>query len=137
LTRPLASPRDPWRVLTPLGHDGMNYDALDNGLWRSLVSALDWGSRGRRFESGQPDQKAPGQTTLPVPRAIPGSGKGSHRGSQNGSRDERRHPERRLWRLTVAARHHPQAPARHGSSEASTGVTPVDPGRNRWRVTRV
>ena len=25
------------------------------GLWRSLVSALDWGSRGRRFESCQPD----------------------------------------------------------------------------------
>ena len=26
-----------------------------NGLWRSLDSALDWGSRGRRFKSGQPD----------------------------------------------------------------------------------
>ena len=26
-----------------------------NGLWRSLVSAIDWGSRGRRFKSGQPD----------------------------------------------------------------------------------
>jgi hypothetical protein len=26
-----------------------------DGLWRSLVSALDWGSRGRRFKSGQPD----------------------------------------------------------------------------------
>jgi hypothetical protein len=25
------------------------------GLWRSLVSALDWGSRGREFESPQPD----------------------------------------------------------------------------------
>ena len=32
-----------------------------HGLWRSLVSALDWGSRGRRFKSGQPDQKRPGQ----------------------------------------------------------------------------
>src|SRR5205085_6032337 len=28
-----------------------------HGLWRSLVSALDWGSRGRRFKSGQPDRK--------------------------------------------------------------------------------
>ena len=26
-----------------------------NGLWRSLASALDWGSRGRRFKSCQPD----------------------------------------------------------------------------------
>ncbi len=26
------------------------------GLWRSLVSALDWGSRGPGFESRQPDQ---------------------------------------------------------------------------------
>ena len=26
------------------------------GLWRSLVSALDWGSRGRGFKSRQPDQ---------------------------------------------------------------------------------
>src|SRR5207248_1198757 len=26
------------------------------GPWRSLVSALDWGSRGRRFESGRPDE---------------------------------------------------------------------------------
>jgi hypothetical protein len=28
-----------------------------HGLWRSLVSALDWGSRGRGFKSRQPDQK--------------------------------------------------------------------------------
>ena len=27
-----------------------------HGLWRSLVSALDWGSRGREFKSPQPDQ---------------------------------------------------------------------------------
>ena len=27
-----------------------------NGLWRSLVSAPDWGSGGRRFESGQSDE---------------------------------------------------------------------------------
>ena len=25
------------------------------GLWRSLVSALVWGTRGRRFKSSQPD----------------------------------------------------------------------------------
>ena len=29
------------------------------GLWRRLVSALDWGSRGRRFKSGQPDETNP------------------------------------------------------------------------------
>ena len=29
------------------------------GLWRSLVSALDWGSRGPGFKSRQPDKKCP------------------------------------------------------------------------------
>jgi hypothetical protein len=28
---------------------------LGNGTWRSLVSALVWGTRGRRFKSGRPD----------------------------------------------------------------------------------
>ena len=28
-----------------------------SGAWRSLVSALDWGSRGRKFESSRPDRK--------------------------------------------------------------------------------
>ena len=28
-----------------------------HGAWRSLVSALDWGSRGRWFESSRPDLK--------------------------------------------------------------------------------
>src|SRR5438270_4552279 len=32
-----------------------------HGLWRSLVSALDWGSRGREFKSPQPDSKVAGQ----------------------------------------------------------------------------
>ncbi len=31
------------------------------GLWRSLVSALDWGSRGPGFKSRQPDHKDAGQ----------------------------------------------------------------------------
>ena len=31
--------------------------ALGSGLWRSLVSALDWGSRGREFKSPQPDHR--------------------------------------------------------------------------------
>ena len=29
------------------------------GAWRSLASALEWGSRGRRFESCRPDQPSP------------------------------------------------------------------------------
>src|SRR5690348_3161528 len=33
-----------------------------HGLWRSLVSALDWGSRGREFKSPQPDGKGAGQS---------------------------------------------------------------------------
>ncbi len=32
---------------------------LTHGLWRSLVSALDWGSRGREFKSPQPDHQKP------------------------------------------------------------------------------
>src|SRR5918999_4865264 len=28
----------------------------DSGTWRSLVSALVWGTRGRRFKSGRPDE---------------------------------------------------------------------------------
>jgi hypothetical protein len=32
-----------------------------HGLWRSLVSALDWGSRGREFKSPQPDCRSPVQ----------------------------------------------------------------------------
>jgi hypothetical protein len=32
-----------------------------NGLWRSLVSALDWGSRGPGFKSRQPDHEGAGQ----------------------------------------------------------------------------
>jgi hypothetical protein len=29
-----------------------------DGAWRSLVSALVWGTRGPRFKSGRPDSKA-------------------------------------------------------------------------------
>jgi hypothetical protein len=30
-----------------------------DGAWRSPVSALDWGSRGRQFKSGRPDHFPP------------------------------------------------------------------------------
>ena len=36
---------------------------MSYGLWRSLVSALVWGTRGPEFESRQPDHKGPGQST--------------------------------------------------------------------------
>jgi hypothetical protein len=41
----------------------------DDGLWRSLVSALRSGRRGRRFKSGQPDHMRAGQglKTAPMP----------------------------------------------------------------------
>ena len=40
-----------------LGEDSSLEKAVgfSDGLWRSLASALDWGSRGRRFKSCQPD----------------------------------------------------------------------------------
>ena len=41
-----------------------------HGLWRSSVSALDWGSRGRGFESRQPDSKGAGQIGVVVARAA-------------------------------------------------------------------
>ena len=36
-----------------------------NGAWRSLVSALVWGTRGPRFKSGRPDEK-PGNAGLSI-----------------------------------------------------------------------
>ena len=39
------------------------YDIGDNGVWRSPASALAWGVRGPRFESGYPDRR---QTRLPA-----------------------------------------------------------------------
>ena len=39
-----------------------------DGLWRSLVSALDWGSRGPGFKSRQPD--APGILRLTFPEVF-------------------------------------------------------------------
>lgn len=45
---------------------------LRNGLWRSLVSALVWGTKGRRFESCQPDQSRRWNTANgPNPRVRP------------------------------------------------------------------
>ena len=53
-----------------------------SGTWRSLASALDWGSRGRRFKSCRPDyersqlQRSCGLFCFPCPdnrmQAIPG-----------------------------------------------------------------
>ena len=53
------------RVHSPLG-DGVRR----HGPWRSLVSASDWGSEGRRFESGRPD----GWTRVRGPRRAPAAG---------------------------------------------------------------
>jgi hypothetical protein len=60
-TAPLDGPRLARRYHPIAGHPPINSGAaagnIDDrhGLWRSLVSALDWGSRGREFESPQPD----------------------------------------------------------------------------------
>ena len=42
-----------------------------HGLWRSLVSALDWGSRGRRFKSSQPDAVTSGFVSSTCDRDSP------------------------------------------------------------------
>ena len=49
-----------------------------HGLWRSLVSALDWGSRGRRFKSCQPD----GVSRTHVPKLHPIRVSAEQRGEQ-------------------------------------------------------
>ena len=48
-------------------------DKQSDGLWRSLVSALDWGSRGPGFKSRQPDhdsavQRAAQSVAAPLDR---------------------------------------------------------------------
>ena len=42
------------------------------GLWRSLVSALVWGTRGRRFKSSQPDENEPGHGCVGSQQAVLG-----------------------------------------------------------------
>ena len=55
-----AEPEDPDEQ--PRGTGGAtHYTDRAHGLWRSLVSALDWGSRGREFKSPQPDSEGAGQ----------------------------------------------------------------------------
>ncbi len=39
-------------LVTPFGYD------QPHGAWRSLVSALVWGTRGPEFKSRRPDEKA-------------------------------------------------------------------------------
>ena len=41
----------------PSGYAPVRSASTTRGLWRSLVSALDWGSRGPGFKSRQPDSK--------------------------------------------------------------------------------
>src|SRR5262245_17535351 len=45
---------------------------MPHGAWRSLVSALVWGTRGPEFKSRRPDQKspAPGAFLLPSPGCV-------------------------------------------------------------------
>ena len=65
------------RVLAPHAH----------GLWRSLVSALDWGSRGRRFKSGQPDRENPCTAGVWTPVATVNSASGPSRTRCNSDND--------------------------------------------------
>src|SRR5579863_8112456 len=50
-----------------------------DGLWRSLVSALGWGSRGRGFKSRQPDHALAGEGAL---RCLTGGQRGATSWSQ-------------------------------------------------------
>src|ERR671919_2484861 len=46
--------------------------ACRDGTWRSLVSALVWGTRGRRFKSGRPDGSGCSHGRLTVSTPMPG-----------------------------------------------------------------
>ena len=60
----------PWVVLVPKSPRrlvGIRIGLVcvdDSGLWRSLVHALDWGSRGPGFKSRQPDWKSAGPEAM-------------------------------------------------------------------------
>lgn len=43
----------------------MSYGLHRRGAWRSLVSALVWGTKGRRFESGRPDEISVSRAPIP------------------------------------------------------------------------
>ena len=53
-------PRDHAQALVdaPDSKSGANGYRCRRGAWRSLVSALVWGTRGRQFESARPDWKS-------------------------------------------------------------------------------
>jgi hypothetical protein len=72
LRRALLAGRVPGRAraLAP----GMRYPlrvAVANGTWPSLVKALDWGSRERRFESARPDSLNGRQRILAAILSVP------------------------------------------------------------------
>lgn len=50
-------PKRPLRLIWPEWYSPRSRTRSLFGLWRSLVSALVWGTRGRRFKSGQPDDR--------------------------------------------------------------------------------
>src|ERR671931_330342 len=50
------------------------YGVLRRGAWRSLVSALVWGTRGPEFKSRRPDSKAAAEADFSMARAAPRSG---------------------------------------------------------------
>ena len=72
------------------------------GAWRSLVSALDWGSRGRWFESSRPDQLFLGRGAQRAPRTV--SLGHDHRPSAPPAHERRRRPRGRPARLRRSAR---------------------------------
>src|SRR5262249_17646231 len=47
-----------WATSRSASASWVSYGLPRCGAWRSLVSALVWGTKGRRFESGRPDSQA-------------------------------------------------------------------------------
>ena len=70
LVTPVVAPRGRQpgqRGRGPAGLEPACYRAHRRGAWRSLVSALVWGTRGPEFESRRPDSKAPQMVAFCIP----------------------------------------------------------------------
>ena len=94
--QPLVPPEDSRRTVqgSRVGW-WLGYGLRVPGLWRSLVSALDWGSRGRRFESSQPDgEGGPDQHIRSGPLCV----RSRPRSPRSPTESQRSPPARVRWR---------------------------------------
>ena len=76
----------------------VGYAGASRGAWRSLVSALVWGTRGPRFESGRPDWNQAGSALRRVVNSRT-LRDGSDRGAARTTRTNAACPHESAWQL--------------------------------------